>query len=101
MLEEEEKEGINQDRKRYMGQIESEDLANHSIKRSKSSTNSVSFANDLFNKSSADDPFSRSCANGPFSRSSIIMKSEWKKLQKDQLMKGKKDKPAKKVDNLA
>ena len=30
-----------------------------------------------------------------------MMKSEWKKLQKDQLMKGKKDKPAKKVDNLA
>ena len=51
MLEEKEKEGINQDRKRYMGQIESEDLANHSIKRSKSSSTSVSFANGLFDKS--------------------------------------------------
>ena len=30
-----------------------------------------------------------------------MMKSEWKKLQKDQLMKGKKDNPAKEVANLA
>ena len=64
MLEEEEKEVINQlqDRKRYMGQIESEDLANHSIKRSMSSTTSESCANGLFNKSSANDPFSRIAA---------------------------------------
>ena len=97
------KEVINQlhERKRYLGQIVSENLANHSIKRSMSSTTSESCANGLFNKSSADDPYSRSCANSPFSRSSIIMKSEWKKLQKDQLMKRKKDKPAKKVVKLA
>jgi len=31
----------------------------------------------------------------------VMMKSEWKKLQKDQLMKGKKDKPSKKVAKLA
>eukprot|EP00092_Neocalanus_flemingeri_P034351 GFUD01037358.1.p1 GENE.GFUD01037358.1~~GFUD01037358.1.p1 ORF type:complete len:1189 (+),score=379.97 GFUD01037358.1:41-3607(+) len=31
----------------------------------------------------------------------VMMKSEWKKLQKDQLMKGKKDKPVKKVAKLA
>merc|ERR1739838_91556 len=31
----------------------------------------------------------------------VMMKSEWKKLQKDQLMKGKKDKSSKKVAKLA
>jgi len=31
----------------------------------------------------------------------VMMKSEWKKLQKDQLMKGKRDKPSKKVAKLA
>jgi len=31
----------------------------------------------------------------------VMMKSEWKKLQKEQLMKGKKEKPAKKVVKLA